>query len=77
MARRMRHRQTKGPETAGPDLNHRATSRLYARPPLFPTCDLGNKVDLTAARREPRQHPKKCEAKFRAADHLVNANLDS
>jgi hypothetical protein len=32
MARRMRHRQTKGPETAGPDLNHRATSRLYDRP---------------------------------------------
>jgi hypothetical protein len=34
MARRMRHRQTKGPETAGPDLNYRATSRLYDRPPL-------------------------------------------
>ena len=25
----MRHRQTKGPSTAGLDLNHRATSRLY------------------------------------------------
>ena len=34
MARRMRHRQTKGPETAGPDLNYCATSRLYDRPPL-------------------------------------------
>jgi len=26
---RVRHRQTKGPATAGPDLNYRATSRLY------------------------------------------------
>ena len=29
MVRIMRHRQTKGPETDRPDLNHRATSRLY------------------------------------------------
>ena len=34
MARLVRHRQTKGPETAGPDLNHRATSRLYLHPGL-------------------------------------------
>ncbi len=25
----MRHRQTKGPETDRPNLNHRVTSRLY------------------------------------------------
>ena len=29
MAELMRHRQTKEPETDRPDLNHRATSRLY------------------------------------------------
>jgi cell division protein FtsW (lipid II flippase) len=29
MVRLMRHRQTKGPETARSDLNYRATSRLY------------------------------------------------
>ena len=29
MAGLMRHRQTKGPETDRPRLNHRATSRLY------------------------------------------------
>ena len=29
MVRIMRHRLTKGPETARPDLTHRATSRLY------------------------------------------------
>jgi hypothetical protein len=29
MVRRVRHRQTKGPATAGLDLHHRATSRLY------------------------------------------------
>ena len=29
MVRIMRHRPTKGPETARPDLTHRATSRLY------------------------------------------------
>jgi hypothetical protein len=26
----MRHRQTKGPDTDRPDLNNRATSRLYS-----------------------------------------------
>jgi hypothetical protein len=31
MARLVRHRQTKGPETDMPNLNHRATSRLYVR----------------------------------------------
>jgi hypothetical protein len=31
MAWLMRHRQTKGPGTDRPDLNHRATSRLYTR----------------------------------------------
>ncbi len=38
MAWLMRHRQTKGPGTDRPDLNHRATSRLYTttllRPPI-------------------------------------------
>src|SRR5260370_40052041 len=29
MVRIMRHRQTKGPDTDRPDLNHRVTSRLY------------------------------------------------
>jgi hypothetical protein len=29
MAQLMRHRQTKGPETDRPRLNHRATPRLY------------------------------------------------
>jgi hypothetical protein len=29
MARLVRHRQTKGPATDRPNLNHRATSRLY------------------------------------------------
>src|ERR1035438_2124914 len=28
----MRHRQTKGPDTDRPDLNNRATSRLYSLP---------------------------------------------
>ena len=31
MVRIMRHRLTKGPETARPDLTHRATSRLYPK----------------------------------------------
>ncbi len=31
MAGLVRHRQTKGAETDRPDLNHRATSRLYRR----------------------------------------------
>jgi hypothetical protein len=31
-AGRVRHRQTKGPATAGPRLNHRATPRLYFLP---------------------------------------------
>jgi len=31
MARLVRHRQTKGPATDRPGLNHRATSRLYVR----------------------------------------------
>ena len=31
MVRIMRHRLTKGPETARPDLTHRATSRLYRK----------------------------------------------
>jgi hypothetical protein len=31
MVRIMRHRQTKGPETDRPDLNHRATSRLHSQ----------------------------------------------
>src|SRR5215831_1221965 len=30
MARLVRHRQTKGPATDRPGLNHRATSRLYS-----------------------------------------------
>jgi nitrate/TMAO reductase-like tetraheme cytochrome c subunit len=30
MAGIVRHRQTKGPDTDRPSLNHRATSRLYA-----------------------------------------------
>jgi len=30
MAWIMRHRQTKGPDTDRPDLNNRATSRLYS-----------------------------------------------
>ncbi len=34
MVRLVRHRQTKGPETDRPYLNHRATSRLY---PFFGT----------------------------------------
>jgi hypothetical protein len=29
MVGRMRHRQPKGPATAGPNLNHRITPRLY------------------------------------------------
>src|ERR1700758_2250387 len=29
MVRIMRHRQTKGPDTDRPNLNHRVTSRLY------------------------------------------------
>ena len=32
MVRLVRHRQTKGPATDRPHLNHRATSRLYSPP---------------------------------------------
>ena len=32
MVRILRHRQTKGPATDRPHLNHRATSRLYWSP---------------------------------------------
>ena len=49
----MRHRQTKGPDTDRPDLNNRATSRLYSQLEWqsaavvlnLPTCD----HDLTEA----------------------------
>jgi len=45
MAQLMRHRQTKGPETARPHLNYRATPRLYH--PLLP----GGPLSLDGMRR--------------------------
>src|ERR1035438_5446986 len=44
----MRHRQTKGPDTDRPDLNNRATSRLYSLPGL---------VSGRVASVEYRNHP--------------------
>jgi hypothetical protein len=41
MAWIMRHRQTKGPDTDRPDLNNRATSRLYSLSKRVPE---GNKI---------------------------------
>jgi hypothetical protein len=37
MAELVRHRQTKGPETDRPRLNHRATPRLYLDEERFPS----------------------------------------
>jgi hypothetical protein len=34
----MRHRQTKGPDTDRPNLNHRVTSRLYTFGVVTPIC---------------------------------------
>jgi len=52
MARLLRHRQTKGSETDRPNLNHRATPRLY-RFPLIPRSRRGGgKVGIPRSLRD-------------------------
>jgi hypothetical protein len=63
MARLVRHRQTKEPETDMPNLNHRATSRLYGMSVFdmsgaWPAKSCSSRFTNSWRRRSNERHPR-------------------